>query len=153
MSVDDDRIADRRAIEDVIYRYAHGTDDRDVDLVLSCFSSDAEVDYDGKIQRHGTDELRELFGGSGRQVGASLVGLDEVQATTHHMNNVLITFDGNDADVRTTALAFLAGRRANEDLVVQRGLRYHDRFHSYDGDWRIRRRAHTLVWSAVTRRA
>jgi ketosteroid isomerase-like protein len=139
------------AIEQVVYRYAHGIDARDLEMVLSCFTDDAEVDYDGRIQRRGAAELRELFGGptERRRASSGMVGLDTVERTTHHMTNVLIELDGEHAAVQTTALAFLAGRRDGSEVVVQRGLRYVDQFVRRDGNWAIEHRVHSMVWSSA----
>jgi hypothetical protein len=75
-----------------------------------------------------------------------VIDLDDVDATTHIMANVLITFDDAAAQAETTALACLAGTRGGAPVVLQRGLRYRDDLARIDGTWRITRRIHSTVW-------
>jgi hypothetical protein len=54
-------LADRAAITDVIYRYAYGIDHGLPDMVLSCFSDNAYVEYDGQLNLEGIDQLRAVL--------------------------------------------------------------------------------------------
>src|SRR3954449_870790 len=51
-------LADRRAIDDVLYRYAHALDSRDWDLLRTCFTEDAVADY---LELGGVNEGREAI--------------------------------------------------------------------------------------------
>jgi hypothetical protein len=126
-----DVLHDRVAITDVILRYAQGLDEREWDMVASCFTADARATYGDTVLAPGVDNII-------RHVR----GLENLSASTHLMGGTRIDLRGDEADTFTPATVFLA----TADTVRSRGLRYRDQFVRQGGDWRIRVRIHTVHW-------
>ncbi|MDX2166959.1 MAG: nuclear transport factor 2 family protein [Deltaproteobacteria bacterium] len=121
-------LLDRAAIQDLLARYAHGVDRRDLDTVAACFTPDAG--YQGSL---GT--------------GTIAVALDALRdrmpryrTTMHFLTNVLIELHGDRASSETYALVYhrLEGEDEDEDFVV--GVRYLDELTRFPDGWRITRR-------------
>src|SRR5690242_8760107 len=94
-----DQLSDRAEINDLINRYGEGVRIRDVELLASCFSDDAVLDY-GHGQVVGADDIRAFFGsGTGAAPGSSrpVLTLDERVASTPMMSNVMIELNGDEA--------------------------------------------------------
>lgn len=123
------RLADRVAIEDVLYRYARAVDRLDLDGVRDCYFPDAIDDHGGY---HGpVDGLIEDI----RQRHTT------IDSSQHFISNVLIDFTGDgSAHVESYCLCYLRqARKADEpdqELAIIR-CRYVDRFERRDGEWRI----------------
>jgi uncharacterized protein (TIGR02246 family) len=134
-------VSDRDAILDVIARYAHTVDDRDIDGILTCFAPDGRIDFEGgQISGDGHDGIREAF-----EQAFARPGLAPPATSTHLMSNTLVTVDGDTAHAETQGVAFLASPGLG--TVVTRGLRYSDDLRrTADGDWRISHRVHRSIW-------
>ncbi len=148
------RMADRMAIQDVMYRWCRSVDRLDYDGIRSVFHPDG-------IDRHGpfngtVEELIEWIRNRHRTIPFSM----------HAISNMLIEFAGPDLAlvetyVRTTqrypaeakeSLAQLTGGQAGAeghgaDLFTC--SRYIDRFERRDGQWRIRLRTLVQDWKQV----
>jgi uncharacterized protein (TIGR02246 family) len=134
---------DRAAVTDLVYRYAHAVDARDVEGIVSCFADDARVAFNGGERvAEGRAALREFF-------VAAFEGplLGQRGASTHVMGNVLVTVDGDIAHSEAHAVAYLASDARPE--VVVRGLTYSDDCVRDGGSWLIRERTHAAVWQAA----
>jgi hypothetical protein len=122
----------------VILRYARGIDRLDLDLVRSCYHSDAHDDhgsYQGDVE--GFIAMCESF-------------LPRWTATQHFMGNMLIEVDGDKARAETYAVAY--HRRENDDGTGKDdvfGIRYVDRFERRRGEWRIAHRVVATEWRRV----
>jgi hypothetical protein len=150
------RLADRIAIQEALYRYARGIDRRNWDFLASAFHPGADIhqgDFKGSIE--------EMIEGVKARHAA-------IEQSAHLMTNILIEFDGPDgAVVETYYLAYLrndalpaimravliGGDAPEAGKVDMRSLgRYIDRFERRDGHWRIAKRvciAETLSGQAV----
>jgi len=155
------RLADRIAIQETLYRYARGIDRRNWDFLASAFHPGAQIhqgDFKGSIE-----QMIE-------NVKARHAAIEQ---SAHLMTNILIEFDGpadaapNGAVVETYFLAYLrndalpaimrtaliGGGAPEAGKIDMRSLgRYIDRFERRDGHWRIARRvciAETLSGTAV----
>src|SRR5437867_4075910 len=96
--------SDHQQITDLIYRYAHLVDARDIDGVVACFTEDVHAEYNhGAVVVNGRDAFRRWF----REALTGPV-LGPGSASTHVMSNVLIDLDGDTAHVETSAVAYLA---------------------------------------------
>jgi 3-phenylpropionate/cinnamic acid dioxygenase small subunit len=126
---------DDNAIRNLIYRYARGVDDRDMDGVLACFTDDADVALEGAPE--GIVDLRSFYAGL-FQEGPGGIG----EASTHLMANVLVEVDGDSAHAETQAVAYLL----RGDTVMVRGIRYDDACARTPAGWRIERRRHRAEW-------
>lgn len=135
---------DRIEITNVLYRYAKGIDDKNLPLVLSCFSPDIEMEQLGR-KVIGIDMLTRLFRG---EFGGpkSAIGVDRINASTHVLANILITLDGNSVKTDTQGIANLYATRDNEDVFLVRGIRYLDEFRKVGSRWTICKRLHTETW-------
>jgi 3-phenylpropionate/cinnamic acid dioxygenase small subunit len=133
-------LVDRAAIQDVLARYAHGVDRRDLALVAACFTADAA--YEGSL-------------GSGT-IAIALDALRDrmprYRATMHFLANQLIELRGDRASCETYALVYhrLEGDDEDEDFVV--GVRYLDDLTRLPEGWRITSRRTVMEfqrWDAV----
>ena len=131
-------IEDRSAIQDVIIRYAVAVDTQDDDLLASCFTDDATASFAGVPA-----------GPGGAAIVAFLVSLRGVVVigSTHRFTNVLITLDGDEADVRSSAVVY--GVRGEPLQLRLRGITYRDRFVRTAAGWRIGRRVHSPSWEGA----
>lgn len=150
------RLADRIAIQEALYRYARGIDRRNWDFLASAFHPGASLhqgDFKGSIEEMIENvKLRHAA----------------IEQSAHLMTNILIEFDGPDgAVVETYYLAYLrndalpvivrtaliGGGAPETGKIDMRSLgRYIDRFERRDGNWRIAKRvciAETLSGQAV----
>jgi hypothetical protein len=150
------RLADRIAIQETLYRYARGIDRRNWDFLASAFHPGASLhqgDFKGSIEEMIENvKLRHAA----------------IEQSAHLMTNILIEFDGPDgAVVETYYLAYLrndalpaivrtaliGGGAPEGGKIDMRSLgRYIDRFERRDGHWRIAKRvciAETLSGQAV----
>jgi hypothetical protein len=154
--IDLQRLADRVAIQERLYRYARGIDRRDWDFLASAFHPGAEIhqgDFKGSIEE---------------MIESVKLRHAAIAQSAHLMTNILIEFDGPDgAVVETYYLAYLrndglpaimktaliGGGAPEAGKIDMRSLgRYIDRFERRDGQWRIAKRvcvAETLSGTAV----
>lgn len=143
-------LEDREAIRQLIYWKARATDR--ADPAAERRALDVAGKYMGKTPDERANDLRENWAFS-----------------HHHIGNILIELDGDDARTETYATAFhrtrpnrdsneyTIGRRcldrlglddgAAHDVIV--GLRYIERFRKTDGRWKIVERRHVFDWSRV----
>jgi ketosteroid isomerase-like protein len=141
-----DELVDRFALLEVLNRYFYGLDARDIDLVMTCFTQDVVLRFaDGANVMHGLDTARRHFA---EKRGYAALGID-VQASTHSLGNVHLTFSSEGAHAVTHAVATLSGHVAGEKVLMQRGIVYTDKFVHADGGWRIRDRLHVAAWHHV----
>ena len=81
-------LADRQAITDLIHAYCECFDRNDPEGVAALFTRDAIIDYNPDTPDITGAELADTIA----------VGLrDTFAATSHHVSNVMITFEGSDA--------------------------------------------------------
>jgi ketosteroid isomerase-like protein len=149
--VDARRVAiavDRDEITQVMYRYAKAVQHQDLELLLSCFTSDAVLDYGDFAQLEGEDAIREMFGASmeRRRAGAAMFSLDEAIVSTPLMANVMVEVDGDQAHSEHTCLAIHAGRVGDGGRLLVHGTRNVDELVRTADGWRIRHRRHETAW-------
>ena len=120
------------AIERKLFEYAHAIDAADVETLLTLFSSDAVVRYDGgAIRIDGEAEL-------GPYLRKILVG-----PSTHLMSNVIVDRDGDRAKAKASALICVT---RNVEFFLVRGVSYTADFAKADGRWRITALLHQPIW-------
>ncbi|QOV33139.1 nuclear transport factor 2 family protein [Streptomyces ferrugineus] len=137
--------ADRMAITELIYRYAHGHNHNDAEAMNSCFTEDAVFVMDGGEPRR----VSELGLGT-PQAPATLrkaTGLDHIDTATTSMTNVSVDLQDDTATVESMALTTLAGQRDGMPAIRCRGIRLHDDVVRRDGEWKLARRSHDLLWA------
>ncbi|MGH9269847.1 MAG: nuclear transport factor 2 family protein [Ilumatobacteraceae bacterium] len=130
------QLVDRQAIVDVVHAYC-----RNVDLVrpaefAALFTEDCTVDYGPGLgpPTHGASSLEERLA----------TGLPRFAATSHHVSNVEVDFDG--ADAADTITYLYAWHRYDDDRPdAHLWARYHDRFVRTPDGWRIATRTLTVA--------
>jgi len=127
-------VADRLAVSDVLIRYATAQDSREWELLASCFTDDARLDYDTSGV-FGRDDF----------VAHCRVGLARMKATQHCVTNHVIEVDGDHA--RSTSYV-IAQHVRNDDVTFTLGGTYHDYFVRSGTEWRIASRRFVTSWRA-----
>jgi ketosteroid isomerase-like protein len=121
-------LADRQAIVDLIHAYCYHFDQNEPDAVAALFTAEATIDYGPEATRIvGADNIAATIA----------VGLNETfAATSHHVSNISITFDGPDA---ATGVTYLYAWHRYRDGSPDGHLwgRYHHRFERSSDGWRI----------------
>jgi ketosteroid isomerase-like protein len=130
--VDDARavqeLVDRRMIEGLIFAYCRHFDQNEPEAVAALFTEDAVVDYG--------PELPNIVG-SAAIAETIAVGLERTfAATSHHVSNVQIDFEGPD---RAASVSYLYAWHRYVDGRPDGELwgRYHHRFERTRDGWRI----------------
>ena len=131
------RLVDESDIRALLHRYCRGIDRRQLELVRSCYTTDA------------TDEHGDYSGGVDgflTYVSESLAGYT---STMHFLGSIGIELDGDRARAESYCIAFhrvpARGSRPERDHVV--GLRYVDEMVRADACWLIRARVCALDWT------
>jgi ketosteroid isomerase-like protein len=121
-------LADRLAIAELIHAYCLHFDDNRPAEVAALFADDAIVDYGPELP---------TIVGSEALAASIAVGLAETfAATSHHVSNIQVRFEGPDA---ATAITYLYAWHRYRDGSPDGELwgRYHHRFVRTPAGWRI----------------
>ena len=120
-------LVDRQAITDLIYSYCERFDRNDPDGVAALFTPDAIIDYNPD-----TPDIR------GSDIAETIaVGLRDIfAATSHHVSNIMITFEGPDA---ASSLCYVDAWHRYRNGAPDGFLwgRYLHRYRRTDEGWRI----------------
>ena len=121
-------LLDRQAIADVVHAYCFHFDLNEPDKVAALFTTDATVDYGPEAT---------LIVGS-EAIGRTIaVGLEHTfLATSHHVSNLQLTFDGPD-DAHGVAYLYAWHRYLDGSPDGELWARYHHRFVRTTAGWRI----------------
>ena len=128
----ENNVADRIALQDVMLKYAAGVDERDFDLYASCFLENVEVVDFGEAQINGRDEWVEYVKGA----------LDNYGPTQHMLGPQLATIDGDNAHCRTDVQA-LHYLKQPEGEILTLWATYETDMVRTDEGWKISK--HRLV--------
>lgn len=132
-------LRDHEEIRQAMYAYARGVDRGDQELLEPAFHDDC-------VDDHGN------FSGDKAAALAALKRSAENKSTTasvHHLGNILIDLNGDEAQVETY---FMASQRREEDgraFTRMRVGRYFDRFVRQDGKWQVIHRKVIDDWSRL----
>jgi 3-phenylpropionate/cinnamic acid dioxygenase small subunit len=127
-------VADRLAVSDLLTRYATAMDGRDWELLVSCFTEEATLDYDtsGVFSRKDfVDHCAER--------------LVRMKATQHCVTNHAISLAGDHA--RATSYVIAQHVREN-DATFTLGGTYHDELVRSGDEWRIASRRFVTSWTS-----
>jgi len=125
-------LADRIALQDVMLKYAAGVDERDFDLYSSCFMENVEILDFGDSAIHGRDNW----------VVFVKEALNAYGPTQHMLSPQFATITGDDAHCRTDVQA-LHYLKDPEGEILTLWATYETDMKRIDGDWKISR--HRLV--------
>jgi len=132
-------LADRAEIQDVIVRYGWAIDTKDWDLLDTCFTADAEVDYSSNPggKKGPYTQIRSWLE---KMISAFPV-------TQHLMSNIAVELDGDRATTRTMVTNPQgAATREGPLHFFYVGGRYDDDFVRTADGWKIARRVETTLW-------
>jgi ketosteroid isomerase-like protein len=123
-------LADRQSIVDLIHAYCLHFDNNEPEAVAALFTDDALVDYGPEATTIvGADAIATTIA----------VGLERTfLATSHHVSNIQITFDGAD-DARSVSYLYAWHRYADGSPDGELWGRYRHSFVRTGGGWRISR--------------
>lgn len=128
----ENNVADRIALQDVMLKYAAGVDERDFDLYASCFLENVEVVDFGEAPINGRDEWVKYVKGA----------LDNYGPTQHMLGPQLATIDGDNAHCRTDVQA-LHYLKQPEGEILTLWATYETDMVRTDEGWKISK--HRLV--------
>jgi len=132
-------LSDRAEIGEVIVRYGWAIDTKDWDLLDTCFTADAQVDYSSNPGGK-KGAYRDVRGWLEKVMSAFPV-------TQHLMANTDITLDGDRARVRTMVTNPQgAATREGPLHFFYVGGRYDDEFVRTPDGWKIANRVETTLW-------
>jgi hypothetical protein len=118
---------DCEEIRQLIARYCHHVDSLQAKDVVGLFSSDAVLDIAG-TKHVGAEAIEAFFEG--------LRGVYEVRPMLHHVTNVLIDVDSDNATSQSYILVVVPG----DPIAITMTGHYDDRFRRIDGQWRFTER-------------
>lgn len=131
-----DEMVDREAIRHCLMRYCRGIDRMDTDLVRSVYWPDA---HDAHLEFSGSPEAF---------IEWCFPLMQSMDQTMHSLSNILISIDGDRADVESYFHAFhrlkATDNLPERDVVV--AGRYLDQFQKRNDEWRILDRVVILDW-------
>ena len=128
----ENNVADRIALQDVMLKYAAGVDERDFDLYASCFMENVEVVDFGEAPINGRDEWVKYVKGA----------LDNYGPTQHMLGPQLASVDGDNAHCRTDVQA-LHYLKQPEGEILTLWATYETDMVRTDEGWKISK--HRLV--------
>lgn len=123
-------LLDKSSIADVIHAYCLHFDRAEAEAVVALFTKDALVDYGPDVPAmNGLDEIRPM-------IAKGLADL--FAATSHHISNIVIQFDGPD---RATSVCYLYAwhRYQRGDRDGELWGQYHHEFRRTSDGWKISR--------------
>lgn len=122
---------DKIAIKAVIEQYAYALDRRDMDLMRSCFTSDADLSY--------LNGLRHYVGGDAF-ADSLLANLEPFGSINHSVSSLRIQVDGDKAEADMHIFATMEVKETSK--VIVRGVRVTDEYRRTDTGWRVSKRKH-----------
>ena len=121
-------LLDRQAIADLIHAYCYHFDQNEPTQVAALFTADATVDYGPEAA---------TIVGTAAIASTIAVGLEQTfAATSHHVSNIQLTFDGPD-QARGVTYLYAWHRYRNSAPDGELWARYHHRFVRTEDGWRI----------------
>ena len=123
----------RQDVADLLVRYATGIDQRDWELLRSCFTDDCVADYGDIGSWNGGDEITEWMRKAHDPLGHSL----------HRITNLTVSSSGDAVTARSYVDAVVLG--PDDGRGAQAAGYYDDVLVRTDVGWKIARRRYTMV--------
>jgi uncharacterized protein (TIGR02246 family) len=125
-----DRLEARAEIAELCADYAQASDDRDMDLLSSCFADDAWMSSkDGMMNCQGKDGIVKMFEGRFAVLGPSY----------HWTHDHKVRFDDNDPD-KAYGLVFGHAEVFRNKQTLVAAMRYNDEYKRVNGKWLFKSR-------------
>jgi ketosteroid isomerase-like protein len=129
-------IADKMAIQEVLYKFARAADRCDKELFLTLYHPDATADHGG------------MFVGSAADfVELAISMLSGIGVTTHQIFNTLIELDGDSARCEAYAMHLHRVEKDGAQFDSIMALRHLHRFERRAGVWRIANHKVVFDWN------
>ncbi|WP_404476565.1 nuclear transport factor 2 family protein [Novosphingobium sp. BL-52-GroH] len=129
---------DEREINNLLFRYATGIDNRDWPLFRSCFSVDCEADYGSFGTWRGLREIAEYMEATHRRLGPTLFRITNI--TVENRNDEVLARSYVDAILTDPV---------REGMVHRTEGYYDDTLVRTSSGWKIARRRFTLVKASL----
>jgi hypothetical protein len=127
-------LEDRDEIHDIMMRYSHGVDQREMEVVRACFAPDLKTVGWGPGEGFDRDALIRFISGVGH-----------FRETMHMMGNQLIEVSGDTASMDT--FAQLTHRLDGDPAKLLVSSRYVEKLTRRDGEWAITQRGGEPAWA------
>ena len=141
--------ADAAQVADLVERYGIAFDTSDRELILGCFSDDAQLNYlNGQKVVAGIEAIREqmFHFAPGWQ---PLAGVGRILFSDHRFRvDRLAGRPDGDVDGQVSGVAHLVTERGEQTRLAIRGIRYTDRYTRTGAGWRIAERRHEQLWES-----
>jgi ketosteroid isomerase-like protein len=135
MAADD--LLDELSCIRVIHRYATAVDAVDLATLRTCFFDDVQSSYVGQPFTTGVEPIVEM-----------IERLERLKGTIHNLGPVSAVVDGTSAHA-TAGCLVLAVSAGDEPHGVTRGVKYVFDLESRNGEWRIVRLEHRVMWATA----
>lgn len=132
-------LRDHEEIRQAMYAYARGVDRGDQELLEQCFHDAADDDH-GNFKGDKATALAALARSARNKFTI---------ASVHHLGNILIDLNGDEADVETYFMASQTREDTGKIFTRMRVGRYLDHFVRQDGIWQVIRRKVVDDWSRL----
>lgn len=129
--------SDWMEITSLLQRYPREVDARDLDAVMSCFTPDAHLSFNGGTAT--ADGEAAMWQFWHRLFSGDALG----QTSTHLVSNVVIDINGDRATATLQGVAFILN---NQHMRV-RGLTYHNELVRTTAGWRLSSMKHSAQWN------
>jgi hypothetical protein len=126
-------LADRRAIEDGLIRYAHALDTRDYGRLSEIMKADVRVKYGDAAWLDGVEAVARFCARA----------LERFDATQHRLGTIDVTLDGD----RATSTTYLCAEHLSGGSRFTLGGSYLDVWERTQEGWRIAERRLVTSWS------
>lgn len=124
-----DRIVEERAIERIVFDYAHYLDMNMPEKMIELFVDDCEVSYAPNFGATGINDYAKTLDGIGTFF----------RATSHHVSNIVIDWvSDSEATLRAAVLAIHRYTKERPDGILYG--QYHDVVVKQDGQWKFKKR-------------
>jgi hypothetical protein len=140
VAVDDVVWAEARCAQ-VINRYASAVDGVDLDLLRSCFVDEVRASYMGRPIEPGVEAIVR-----------TIEPMRAMTGTVHNLGPVHVAVDDDTARARAGCLVF-AVTGDEPPRAVLRAINYEFDLVRRDGDWRISRLHHDVLWATAAPRS
>lgn len=131
-------MTDKAAVSEVVDDYARGIDARDFDLVRSCFTEDAFLDYTAFGANKGS--VSDVVGWLEDALGGFVM-------SQHHVTNRFITVDGDGATCTGELLAVMGMQTEPGKMSLMfTGGQYNDTLVRTNDGWKISKRLCDRGW-------
>ena len=123
-------LLDKKAIEELRYKYWFAILDKDIDALLSVFADDVKLEYGFGIELNSKDEIRSFF--------QQLLGAESLKAQVPRGANGLIELT-SDTTGKGRWLVEAISLNNDAEKASLASVQYFEDYVKIDGDWKLSR--------------